>query len=313
MKKPISSSRKILTNYRALKAAVGGALVVYGSAASIGFANENGPLEHPPHTGKTFAGQALAIQSFDDLSVRFFGPDSVVFDAQCNVYFADRGSSTVRKITDGGEVSTIAGKAGERGDADGTGEAARFSGPRDIAIDANGNLYVTDGHAIRKITQSGVVTTVAGSVNTPGETDGQGSAARFRIPEDIVADKEGNLFVADLDNDRIRKIDTNGTVSTLAGISGGGIHNDGSLATAQFTGPLALTFDRSGHLYVLDVTFPPSNFEPSNISYIRRIDLGSSVTSIVSSTSPLAELQNVARLETMGIDRFGCTGRHVSF
>lgn len=308
-----TSSRRSPSNYHVLKTAVTGALVAYGSAATVCFATGNAPAADQPPANQTFDGQSLAIQSFDDLSVRFFGLDSVVFDAQCNIYFADRTSSTVRKIASGGAVSTIAGKDGERGDVDGTGEAARFSGPRQITIDANGNLYVTDGHAIRKITQSGVVTTVAGSVSTAGDVDAEGSAARFRIPTDIVVDKEGNLFVADFDNDLIRKIAPGGAVSTVAGTRGGDGHVDGPATTARFTGPSGVTFDRAGTLYVLDVPFPPSNFGPSNISYIRRIGSEGSVTSIVSSISPLEDLQAVGALKTIGSDRFGCTGRHVSF
>ena len=106
-------------------------------------------------------------------------------DAAGNVYVADFSSSTIRKITPAGVVTTLAGLADNYGSADGTGSAARFLGPLGVAVDAGGNVYVADNnnHTIRKITPAGVVSTLAGLAEDPGSTDGAGSAARFSFPQ----------------------------------------------------------------------------------------------------------------------------------
>ena len=109
-------------------------------------------------------------------------------------------------------VTTLAGSS--TGDADGTGTAAQFKTPWAISSDANGNLYVadTENHKIKKITSTGVVTTVAGS--TSGYTDGIGTAAKFSAPSGICTDVNGNIYVADTGNNKIRKITPTGIVST---------------------------------------------------------------------------------------------------
>src|SRR5438552_11144250 len=121
------------------------------------------------------------------------------------MYVADTGNHTIRKITPGGVVSTLAGLAGNFGTADGTGSAARFHGPCGIGVDASGNLYVGDyyNHTIRKITPGGVVTTLAGLPGTSGSTDGMGSAARFYYPWGVTVDGSGNIYVADSYNHTI--------------------------------------------------------------------------------------------------------------
>jgi len=104
-------------------------------------------------------------------------------------------------------VITLAGSS--EGYADGSGSAAQFSGPLDVAVDAQGNVYVADtaNHRIRKITPDGAVTTLAGS-GTPGNADGPATEARFRGPEEVTVDSAGNVYVADTGNHRIRKIVT---------------------------------------------------------------------------------------------------------
>jgi sugar lactone lactonase YvrE len=142
------------------------------------------------------------------IPVKFGMPRGVAIDAAGNFYVT--GADRIFKITPTEEVSLLAG--GEEGFADGIGSAARFNMPRGIAIDAAGNLYVADmwNHRIRKVTQNGEVSTLAGSGATGrkngGFADGPGSAARFNEPLDIAIDKAGNLYVADSLNSRIRKL-----------------------------------------------------------------------------------------------------------
>src|SRR5439155_685875 len=155
-------------------------------------------------------------------AARFYYPEGVAADAGGNVYVADSGNSTIRKITPAGVVTTLTGLAGKPGSDDGAGSAARFAYPVGVAADAAGNVYVadSDNHTIRKITPAGGVTTLAGLAASPGGADGTGSAARFYYPGGVAADAAGNVYVADTDNYTIRKITPGGVVTTLAGLAG---------------------------------------------------------------------------------------------
>src|SRR5262249_25460047 len=137
---------------------------------------------------------------------RFTHPSGVATDGAGNLYVADYYGYTVRKITPAGEVSTLAGATGLRGSTDGAGAAARFSGPRGVAIDSAGNVYVADANnsTIRKITPDGEVSKFAGAADSsPGNIDATGTAARFFGPEGIAIDSADNLYVADTNNHTI--------------------------------------------------------------------------------------------------------------
>jgi hypothetical protein len=151
-------------------------------------------------------------------------------------------------------VSTIAGLAGARGSADGSGGSARFFAPEGIAIDSSGNLYVadTDNHTIRRITATGVVSTLAGLAGASGSSDGVDSSARFFYPADVTVDGAGNLYVIDTDNHTLRKITTSGVVSTVAGQAGASGSADGAGNSARFFYPTGIAADVSGNLYVAD-------------------------------------------------------------
>ena len=157
------------------------------------------------------------------------------------VYVADTISDTIRKITAGGVVTTVAGFYGSLGAVDGTGLTARFAGPTGVAVDANGNVYVVDrtNHTIRKVTPAGNVTTFAGLADTPGGTDGTGSAARFSNPLGIAVDSAGTVYVAE-GVSRIRTITPAGVVSTLAGAASG------------LNFPRGIAVDSTGNVYVAD-------------------------------------------------------------
>jgi len=148
-------------------------------------------------------------------------------------------------------VSTLAGN-GTAGYANGTGTAATFEAPEGIIADGQGNVYVADAgnHCIRKITAAGVVSTFAGT-NTAGFVNGTSSAARFNYPMDVAIDREGNLYVADSDNNCVRKITPAGVVSTFAGTGVAGFA-DGPGNVAQFNVPNGITVDGQGVVYVSD-------------------------------------------------------------
>jgi len=186
-------------------------------------------------------------------SAAFSTPEGVAVDAAGNVYVADTINETIRQITPAGVVSTLAGLAGVGGSADGTGSAARFSGPFGVAADAAGNVYVADtfNQTIRKVTPAGVVTTLAGQAGSAGSTDGTGSAARFSTPRRVAADAVGNVYVAEL-NHVIRKITPAGVVSTLAGLAGAVGSADGTGSAARFADPQGVAVDAADNVYVAD-------------------------------------------------------------
>ena len=205
----------------------------------------------------TLAGLALnaGIADGTGSAARFFNPAGVAVDAAGNVYVADANNATVRAITPGAVVTTLAGLAGNIGSTDGTGNAARFSQPMaGIALDGAGNLYVADtnNHTIRKIAPGGVVTTLAGLAGTFGSADGTGSVARFHSPVGITVDSAGTVYVGDTSNQTIRAITPAGVVTTLAGLAGVFGSVDGTGSAARFNIPTGLTVDSAGNVYVAE-------------------------------------------------------------
>jgi len=201
----------------------------------------------------TFAGSGSpGEQDGTGTAATFYGPAGLAVDDGGNVFVADAFGNTVRKITSGGVVTTLAG-SGTVGDDDGTGAAASFNGPAGLAVDTGGNVYVADAlnNKIRKITSGGVVTTFAGS-GAQGAAEGTGTAASFFLPSGIALDAAGNSYVADVGNSKIRKVTSAGVVSTWAG-SGQPGNADGTGASASFAGPSSVASDTLGTLYVTDL------------------------------------------------------------
>ncbi len=184
----------------------------------------------------------------------FNQPLGIGIDRSGNLYVADAGNNTVRKITPAGVVSTFAGTAGVAGDANGTGTAAQFDYPDGIAVDSAGNVYVSEwvNCMIRKITPAGVVSTLAGATGAKGSVDGTGAGARFDHPSGLAVDGSGNVYVADYINDTIRKVTPEGVVTTFAGYPGRAASADGTGSAARFYTPAGVALDASGNLYVAD-------------------------------------------------------------
>jgi serine/threonine-protein kinase len=201
-------------------------------------------------------------------AAQFWSPFGVAVDSSGTVYVADTNSQSIRKISPAGMVTTLAG--GAFGSADGTGSAAQFKSPAGVAVDSSGTVYVGDSqnHLIRKITPSGVVTTLAGS-GASGSTDGTGSAAPFNYPKGLAVDSSGTVYVADTNNNRIRKITSAGVVTTLAG-SGAYSFADGTGSAAAFYTPSDVAVDSAGTVYVAD----------SNNYRIRKISPAGVVTTL---------------------------------
>ena len=163
----------------------------------------------PDGTVTTLAGAAGVVGASDGVggAARFNFPHGLAVDGAGNVYVADSGNFTIRKVTPDGVVTTVAGSAGVSGSADGIGGAARFDDPSGIVVDGAGYLYVSDSYnqTLRRIAPDGTVTTVAGTVRSGGLVNGTGSAARFFAPLGLAMNPAGNLLIADSSNDAIRR------------------------------------------------------------------------------------------------------------
>ncbi|MGI9089059.1 MAG: hypothetical protein ACR2HH_15165 [Chthoniobacterales bacterium] len=207
-------------------------------------------------------------------AARFNNPAGVAVDSGGNVYVADQGNRTIRKVTSVGVVTTLAGLAdGGYGSADGTGSAARFKRTNGVAVDSGGNVYVADrsNHTIRKVTPAGVVTTLAGVAGSFGSVDGTGSAARFYLPTGVAVDSGGNVYVAEQGNQTIRKVTSAGAVTTLAGLALSSGSADGTGSAARFNFPTGVAVDSDGNVYVAD----------QNNNTIRKVSPAGMVTTLV--------------------------------
>ena len=211
-----------------------------------------------------------------------FIPYYIAVDSSGNLFITDYGNLRIRKVDTSGIITTVAGngKLGFSGDGGPATEASLFW-PRGVAVDSSGNLYIADGanDRIRKVDISGIITTVAGS-ETPGFSGDGGLAteASLYLPYDVAVDSTGNLFIASFSNNRIRKVDTSGIITTIAG-SGcpfycGGFSGDGGLPTeASLLHPYGVEVDSSGNLYIADTennrirkVAPPAVFNDHMIS-----------------------------------------------
>jgi sugar lactone lactonase YvrE len=259
-------------------------LSVNGSPVATGpvFTYQFGEVVSP------FAGNGnTAATNGPGTSAGFHQPYGLATDAAGNIYVADEFHNMIRKITPAGVVSTIAG-SGFAGSANGTGATATFNEPTGVAVDNAGNVYVADcgNNLIRKITSAGVVSTLAGN-GIVGYADGTGRAAMFNYPFDLVVDANGNLYVTDTYNYRIRKVTPAGAVSTFAG-NDSYTSQDGAGTAASFGDPLCVAIDAAGNLYVS---------QEDNL--VRKITPGAVVTTIgggttLPLTSPFEQPNGVA-------------------
>lgn len=186
-------------------------------------------------------------------------PIRMAFDGVGNLYFADYNNHVVRKVSPGGVITTVAGNgtAGFNGDG-AAATAARLNFPLGVAVDKDGNLYIADGanNRIRKVTAAtGVITTVAGNGSAGfGGDDGAAISAQLNGPENVAVDKDGNLYIADFLNHRVRKVATDGKITTLAGTGTPGFNNDGIPAKdARLTNPNDVAVDANGNVFISDV------------------------------------------------------------
>ena len=184
-------------------------------------------------------------------------PFGVAMDTTGNLFIADDGNERIRKVGPNGIITTVAGNGtnGYSGDG-GAATNAKLNYPSGVAVDAIGNLFIADygNNRIRKVGINGIITTVAG--NGAGGYSGDGGVAtnaKLNYPFDVAVDTTGNLFIADNDNERIRKVGTNGIITTVAGNGAGGYSGDGGAATnAKLNSPFGVAVDTTGNLFIAD-------------------------------------------------------------
>jgi hypothetical protein len=226
----------------------------------------------------TFAGSgAIGSDNGAGTVASFNGQWGCAMGANGNLYVADSYSHEIRKIAFDGTVSTVAG-SGKQGNQDGPSGTATFNFPFGIVVDKNDNIYVSEigFDNIRKIAPDGTVSTFAGSpTGRIGSSDGADTSATFNDPLGLATDADGNIYVADAANNKIRKITPAGVVTTIAGNGTAGAGN-GTALSATFNTPLSVAIDAANNLYVTE----QKNYD------VRKIAVDGTVTTVAGTGQP---------------------------
>jgi sugar lactone lactonase YvrE len=226
----------------------------------------------------TIAGTGISSYTGDGglaINATFSEPQYVMLDDTGNIYVVDEDNNVIRKINPAGIITTVIGTGGIGYSGDG-GQAliAKIDHPGGCAIDRKGNIYIADtyNHVVRKVNTAGIISTLAGhgTIGGFGGDGGPGTAAYLNFPEMLAVDKKGNVYVTDASNNRVRKIDTSGIITTIAGIGPGTYAGDGGLATAaNLNYPTGIAIDTTtGVIYIGD----------ANNNAVRKIDTNGIIT-----------------------------------
>jgi len=221
-------------NNRIRKVSPGGIITTYAGTGNAGFSGDGG----------------LAINA------NLYGPTSIAIDAAGNLFFIDSNNNRVRKIAADGIITTIAGSSstGYSGDG-GPASAALLYYPKDIALDASGNLYIADttNRVVRKVSTNGVIQTIAGIGGSFGFSGdgGPATSAQFKSPGSVTVDASGNIYILDYLDNRVRKVDSGGVITTVAGNGESNITGDGGAATsAAIYLPRSIEIERDGSFLI---------------------------------------------------------------
>ncbi|MGF7079160.1 IPT/TIG domain-containing protein [Mucilaginibacter sp. UYCu711] len=276
----LSGAMSTVSDYRATSYAIDHIAI---DRDGIIYGNNNNSIykiaSTPPFT--LFAGGTSDFTSIAAILVKPIG----------DLYVANLGNFNIAKVTPTKQTSVFAGST--EGYVDATGTAAKFSSPTNIAVDGIGNVYVTDLHRIRKITNAGVVTTLAGS-DVDGNFDGKGTAAQFGFMAGITSDIDGNVYVTDKKYLNVRKITPDGVVTTLAGSGTAGLA-DGVGATAQFNNPKGIAIDQSGNVFVTDENKSLPVFEIrviNKLGWVSTLIKGNSSTGVINGPTASAAVNS---------------------
>lgn len=234
-------------------------------------------------TVSTVAGNGAGASGNGGLArnAQFASPRSVAVDAAGSVYVADFTASQLRRISPAGVVSAFAGtgEAGDDGDG-GPASAAHLQRPAAVAVDAAGNVFVADSTAnrVRKVSTTGTISTVAGTGTSGSSGDGgPATSATLNRPNGLAFDATGRLYIADSANNRVRRVASDGTITTVAGSGTSGFSGDGGAATAaKLTSPVAVAVAADGSFYIAD----------SANDRVRRVDAGGTITTFAGNAVP---------------------------
>jgi sugar lactone lactonase YvrE len=219
----------------------------------------------PNGTITTFAGGGnLPGDGGPATSAQLVQVKAVAVDAQGNVYIADQWTGRVRKVTPDGTITTFAGGGSARapgwGDGGPATSAVLNGGPAAVAVDGQGNVYIAEDARVRKVNPSGTITTIAGTVRGFSGDGGPATSAKLFWPRGLAVDGQGNVYIADTANHRVRKVSSSGTITTVAGTGTSSFSGDGGPAISAQLGSSAggvsqgLAVDGQGNLYIADTT-----------------------------------------------------------
>ncbi len=234
----------------------------------------------------TFAGMGISGSTGDSgpaTSARLNEPADLALDGAGNLYIADSNNNRIRRVDAAGVITTVAGGGSSLGDG-GPATSARLNLPYGVAADGAGNLYIADtgNHRIRKVdAATGIISTVAGTgVSGYSGDGGAATSAQIDLPSGVAVDGSGNIYIADSDNDRVRKVDAAGVMTTTAGTGTAGYGGDGGAATAALlNNPWGMAVDDSGSLYIAD----------SDNNRIRKVDAAGVITTVAGGGSSLGD------------------------
>ena len=221
---------------RVYRVAADGVLSLIAGTGTSGFSGDGGPA----------------------VSARLSYPGNLVVDGGGNLYIADWGNDRIRKVNTEGIISTIAGNGKERFEGDGgPATSASLNGPRGVAVDPAGNVYIADrgNSRIRKVDTVGLISTIAGNGTSGFSGDGGLATAASFDAWSLAVDVSGNLYITDARNHRVRKVNTAGIISTVAGDGGDIFGGDGGPATATSVLPVDIFVDPGGNLYLADASY----------------------------------------------------------
>lgn len=222
-----------------------------------GFSGDGGPA-----TSAQLGGQALGVAS----------------DSAGNVFIADSGNNRIRKVSTSGIITTVAGGGAAPGTGDGGLATAVQIAPQNVVVDSAGNFYFTAGSSVRKVNTAGIISTVAGGISPGFAGDGGPATSALVFPTNVAVDGQGNLYLADTINQRIRKVNTAGIINTVAGNGTQGFSGDGGPATsASLALPQGVAADAAGNIYFAD----------AGNARVRKVDTAGTITTVAGNGTPL--------------------------